>query len=138
MKTCNETNCKTSAHCKGLCQYHYWESRARINRTRKQVKVFEGETRSKRASKPVKIYRIPKFSKKHLKKLSEYRPLRDKYMSEHPNCEYVGCSSESQDLHHCKPRDLHLCDVSIFLAVCRLHHNWIHANPKESRKLGYL
>ena len=54
MKICNHEDCKTSAHCKGFCQWHYWQDRNRINRTRKQVKVFERGTIGKtKANKPI-------------------------------------------------------------------------------------
>ena len=77
---------------------------------------------------------IPKM----IKKLAEYRPLRDKYMKEHPNCEVVGCNSLSQDLHHSARRGKNLCNVDTFIAVCRGCHIYIEDNPIESKKLGYL
>jgi len=59
-------------------------------------------------------------------------------MKEHPTCEFKGCNNPGNDLHHKKPRNTHLCDETIFMSVCRSHHNWIHDNHKLSVELGYL
>lgn len=71
-------------------------------------------------------------------KLAEYRKVRDEYMVQHPKCEFEGCNANSQDLHHRKGRGENISKKEYFMAVCRLHHNFIHENDKESRAKGYL
>jgi hypothetical protein len=83
-------------------------------------------------------YRIKSVSDKKLQELKEYRIVRDRYLKENPVCEFVGCESRDVELHHKKSREYYLCDVSIFMAVCRVHHNWIHNNDEKSRELGYI
>ena len=102
----------------GYCQFHYWQSK-------KKPIVF----------KPKKI---SSFSQKKQKELATYRVLRDKYFKENPICEFKDCNSTEIDLHHKKSRKYHLCDVSIFMSLCRKHHNWVHENDKEARELGYI
>lgn len=88
--------------------------------------------------KPIVKKQIAKFSKKMLSNLKIYRKLRDKYLEENPICEFKGCCSNQVELHHKKTREYYLCDVSIFMSVCRYHHKWIDENDNESRELGYL
>lgn len=89
---------------------------------------------------PTKKKPIPKFSNKKLEELKEYRVVRDEYMMNNPVCEFHGCNKEATDIHH----KLHirygkaLTDVDWFMAVCRYHHNFIHENPLQSVKNGYL
>lgn len=79
---------------------------------------------------------IAPVSTKQAKKLSEYRKLRDQYMAGHPRCEVCGCVST--DLHHKKPRASYLCDVAVFMAVCRPCHDRIHSDDAWARSKGYL
>jgi hypothetical protein len=72
-----------------------------------------------------------------LGKLKEYRMLRDAYMSGNPICEVSGCGRVANDLHHRKPRAHHLCDVSIFMAVCRGCHTKIESDDIWARSKGY-
>ena len=88
---------------------------------------------SKKVSKP-----IPQISKKRLSELAIYRPLRDKYLAEHPICEVKGCGRKTDDLHHKAKRGSNLSNVDTFMAVCRTCHIWIHTHPEESRMLCYL
>ena len=81
--------------------------------------------------------RIKSVSDKMLGKLKEYRMLRDAYMSGNPICEVSGCGRVADDLHHRKPRAYHLCDVSIFMAVCRLCHTRIESDDTWARSKGY-
>ena len=82
--------------------------------------------------------RIKSVSDKMLGKLKEYRMLRDAYMSGNPICEVIGCGRVADDLHHKRSRAYHLCDVSIFMAVCRLCHNKIHESDAWARQNGYI
>lgn len=55
------------------------------------------------------------------------------------HCEFPGCPSPIQHFHHRKlkkhggPGTLHNC-----LGLCVVHHQYIHANPKESYENGWL
>jgi hypothetical protein len=89
-------------------------------------------------SKPKKRKRINPVSDKLAEERKKYRPLRDKYMKNHPNCEFKGCTRSSQDLHHTQRRGKNLCNVATFMAVCRIHHDWIEENPIEAGDMGYL
>jgi len=102
----------------GCCSYHYWQ---------KRKKPLE--------RKPVKIKPV---SDKKAKELAKYRVLRDEYMKSKECCEYPDCNQKPTDLHHKKTRKYHLCDVSIFMALCRKHHNFIHENDALSREMGFL
>lgn len=84
--------------------------------------------------------KINPFSSKKLSEIAKYRPLRDKYMNEHKHCEAKirgVCTHYSVDLHHVKSREFFLCDVSVFMAVCRQCHTWIEQNDAEAQKLGF-
>jgi len=69
------------------------------------------------------------------KKLVEYRKLRDRYLKENPTCEI--CGKTPVELHHKKPRAYFLTDVSVFMSVCRLHHDLIEREDKWARENGY-
>ncbi len=83
-----------------------------------------------------------------LKDLEIYRPIRDKYMFEHPTCEVPGCSRRSVDLHHTAGRIGYadqwardneikiLWDVRYFKAVCREHHNKVDTDPNWAKEIG--
>jgi len=117
-KHCKDKDCKENHYSIGKYKYHY--------------KPKSSDT-SKPKQKPIKP-----ISDKQSERLKEYRKVRDEYMSNHPCCEFQYCQNKSEDLHHMKSREYHLCDVSVFMAVCRTHHNWIHDNDSLARELGYL
>jgi hypothetical protein len=53
----------------------------------------------------------------------------------------AGCMNGSTDVHHTyagSNRDAFYLVQSTWLSVCRNCHDWIHANPAESRVLGWL
>lgn len=81
---------------------------------------------------------INKFSAKLINELAIYRPLRDNYMDEHVLCEVKDCNREAEDLHHKNGRGKNLYNVEFFMAVCRMHHAYIHEHPSKSREDGYL
>jgi hypothetical protein len=102
---------------KDKCQYHYWQGK------RKRIAV-----------KPVLIKPI---SDSQSKRLAEYRKVRDEFMKTKNVCEVFGCYNKPTDLHHKKPRAYHLCDVSIFMAVCRPCHTKIESEDSWARENGY-
>jgi hypothetical protein len=81
--------------------------------------------------------KISPISDRQKKRLSDYRKVRDKFMSEHPMCEFNGCESKATDLHHKKGKvgDL-LTDTRYFSALCRTHHSYIELHPILAQELG--
>ena len=71
------------------------------------------------------------MSKKRQEALRIYRVLRADYLASNPTCQ-VCQKRDSQDIHHKLPlgRGGRLCDERIFVAVCRVCHDQIHADPK--------
>ncbi len=52
---------------------------------------------------------------------------------------FVRCRNEPNDAHHIiRQSQGHDHAPENLLAVCRYHHQWIHDNIAEARKLGYL
>ena len=81
---------------------------------------------------------LRKASKKRAKELRQYTSLRKNYLTFEAVCE-VCKSSSSTDIHHRAGRNgKFLNDCSLWLAVCRTCHDWIHRHPAEARKQGYL
>lgn len=114
---CTSCEKETYIYSRKMCQYCYWKSKPK---------------------KPLNIVtkKMQPFSAKKLEELKVYRKLRDNYLKENPICER--CGEKSEDLHHKKPREHYLNDVSIFCSLCRKCHIWVHDNDKESREQGYL
>ena len=77
------------------------------------------------------------MSDKQAERLKEYRIVRDEYLKQNPNCEFPECPNRSQDLHHGAGRvgDL-LTNTKYFVALCRLHHQWVEEHSKEAKELG--
>jgi hypothetical protein len=91
--------------------------------------------------KEAKVFKvIAPVSKKLAKKRREYKPLRDQYLIEHQICELqILCNgSPATEVHHVKPREFFLCDVSVFKAACHLCHDWIPGHDAEARQMGFL
>lgn len=72
--------------------------------------------------------------------MAVYRPLRDKYLNEHPICEVHDCNNPSNQLHHKKGRvGKLLYDDEFFMACCGVcHPARIHENSEWSYEHGYL
>ncbi len=82
---------------------------------------------------------IRKVSVKRIDDLRRYKRLREKYFLDHPTCEFPGCTKKVEDLHHLKGRQgSFLTNKKYFCSLCRNHHEWVHNNDKEARKLGLL
>lgn len=77
--------------------------------------------------------KINPISESKAKDLAKYRPLRDKYMSEHLVCECCQIKPAT-DLHHKKPRAYYLCDISVFCALCRECHNRCESDHEWARR----
>lgn len=82
---------------------------------------------------------IKKINDKMLKKMAEYRPLRDKYLSDHPVCEIQSpkCTGGPVELHHKKPRAYYLCDVSVFCSACRSCNSYVESHHQWARENGF-
>ena len=80
---------------------------------------------------------IKPVSDKMTKELAKYRRLRSQYLEATPTCEVRGCNRASSEIHHRRGRLQYLCVVEYFLAVCRLCHLWIEANPEAAKEQGY-
>jgi len=87
-------------------------------------------------------------SPKKVAKRKLYEKNRKEYLAEHLNCEICGHSGR-RDLHHKAGRtgkslnedgemEFNLTNKLTFMAVCRICHEYLHRNPKESRERGWL
>lgn len=91
---------------------------------------------------------INKVSDKRNVQLQDYAPLRDKYLFDHPDCEYHGKGCASQVVHHAGGRvgfiDDYarehnipaLVDVRYFRALCHPAHEWATENSREAIEAG--
>lgn len=80
---------------------------------------------------------IRKVSKKRARQLREYKPLRDKYLSEHPVCECCKIHLATQCHHMAGKEGLRLLDVTRFFAVCHTCHERITRDSKWAIENGY-
>jgi len=87
------------------------------------------------------------MSKRRAKELAEYRVRRKAFLDAHPYCEAWGIiwpsltkhTPRSTEIHHLSGRiGKKLNDESMWLAVGREAHNFIHQNPKTARSLKLL
>lgn len=96
---------------------------------------------SKPQPKQNKVYVIPQVSKKRKVEMLQYSVLRIEFLCKKENQICPITKQQTVEVHHTfsgKDRAKYYLDVSTWLAVSRDGHNWIHANPKEARELGYL
>ncbi len=96
--------------------------------------------------------RVRPVSKKRQRDGKTYSLLRAAYLQAHPACqawrhivtahpEVVGpvACPRSQEIHHKAGRyGGNYLNTDTWLAVSRWAHRWIHAFPREARKLGLL
>jgi len=93
--------------------------------------------------KPVKVGKkkpvpIKKASAKRAKENKVYLTLRKVFL-DGKICPITG--EKATEVHHTysgKDRNAHFLDVKTWIGVSRDGHTWIHENPLEARKLGYL
>lgn len=72
-------------------------------------------------------------------RLATYATVRQQYLKDHPNCGVQDCREAARDIHHTRGKHgKFLFDVRYFLGVCRRHHDWIHQNVGEARKMGLI
>lgn len=101
----------------------------------------------KRGTSQLRRTRIKPISDKMRLKRKTYTCVAAAYLKAHPFCE--ACIAEipmvrtawrkSQEVHHRRGKvGSLLSDVRFFLAVCRPHHDEIHANPAWAMERGYM
>lgn len=80
---------------------------------------------------------IKRNNKKRKKENAEYRKLVKKFLFENNICVVTG--ERATEVHHTQGRiGLLLLDVSKWLPVSARGHKWIHDNPKEALKKGFI
>jgi len=85
------------------------------------------------------------LSSKRTSQVSKYQKAckEFKLQPENQHCPVInklkGITVQTTDVHHIKGRENDmLLDQKHWLAVSREGHQWIHNNPEESRKMGWL
>lgn len=83
---------------------------------------------------------INKQSAKKKKLDPLYTKLRKQYLEKNSMCQIATaeCTSKATEIHHSAYRGENYLGVNTWFATCRVCHQWVHANPKESRELGFL
>ena len=115
--TCSMCEREASLYAKGLCYFCYWSSK-------------------RKAIKPSKKLIMP-ISKNRQEALKKYRRIRDKFLKDHPICQYPGCNSREVTLHHAAGRiGSFLTDKRHFRSLCWPHHQFIETHPDQAIKLG--
>lgn len=101
-------------------------------------KLKDIEKHKIRNAKPKKA--VKKVSDKMKEALKEYKPLRKKYLAEHPECEMrlIGCEGMATDIHHTASRGINLNNVSTWKSACRECHMKLHneLSAEEAKELG--
>lgn len=84
--------------------------------------------------------RLKAMSKKRQRIALQRRRLRADLLEEFPICQVPWCESASTDIHEplTRARGGSILDPENCRAVCRLHHDLIHAEPSWAYELGFL
>lgn len=71
---------------------------------------------------------------------SKYERLKQEWRLRHPFCVFPACDRKADKSPHHKRGRLGalLCDTRFWIALCRRHHDWVHANIAEARKLDLI
>ena len=77
-------------------------------------------------------------SKKMAKTNREYSKLRIEFLTDRPNCmaSLPGCTLRAAEIHHKKGRRKYHNDITTWLSVCRVCHDWIETHPEEAIELN--
>lgn len=88
----------------------------------------------------VRRVRPPRQSAQQEERLRTYRPIRDQYLRDNPDCviRRPGCLGVATDVHHGRGKigDL-LFDTRYFVPGCRPCHRWAETHPKEAKAAGF-
>lgn len=90
--------------------------------------------------RPTKV-QLKKVSDKKKKLDALYAKLRKIELEKHPTCQIHTdyCTTKSTEIHHAAYRTGdNFLGVDTWFATCRACHQWVHANPKQARELGFL
>lgn len=80
---------------------------------------------------------LKRVSAKHGKRLREYAKLRKQILGAHPKC--FACKVRlASEVHHFEGRGINTAKEESLRPVCGPCHTWIHENPNQARKAGYL
>src|SRR5690349_10510212 len=93
--------------------------------------TYNREKRKIESMPPPKEFKpIRKVSPQRAVENKEYARLRRDYLEAYPVCEVVECHRKSTQIHHMAGRSNELLNnVDLFLAVCDICHQRIHAEP---------
>lgn len=132
-KQCKADGCTYPVFGKGYCQNHQY--------LRDDYKPYQWKPKKDTKPKPRKPIR--QVSKRREAQLAQYSLAKKVYMDKHTYCECQtpehACFNYATEIHHKNGRNgKRLIDIQYFMAICRTCHEWIHANPKKARELGYL
>lgn len=85
---------------------------------------------------------VRRVSKKRARENRLRRKAVDEKYGDSPACEVLaeGCTGRAVDVHEplTRARGGSIVDPDNMVAVCRVCHDWIHANPVEATELGWL
>lgn len=85
---------------------------------------------------------IPKFSAKRKKENEEYKPLREKYLLDHPECElkFLNCTRVATQIHHCSMSHLDFLNILTWKSGCDNCHKIVERvlSAKERKEKGLL
>jgi hypothetical protein len=99
---------------------------------------LRSKTPLKRSNGLKRSGRLRYASPKRQSEYKEYAKVKKAYLALHPMCEKCK-KAKSQDIHHKAGRvGRYLCDYSLFAALCRACHDFIHQNGREARKQGWI
>ena len=89
--------------------------------------------------------RMRSATPKRAKQLKQYSEARKRFLLRPENlrcpvvAEIFGRAEYTSEIHHMDGREgERLLDESDWLAVSRRGHEWIHANPREAKLMGWL
>ena len=119
-KVCKESNCENPrwSRVTGMCKYHHKpEGKPKVKKIRQKIK---------------------QVSSKRARENQAYNVMRKMFLEHHPNCA-VFPELKATEIHHKQKRNgERLLDTTLWLAVSRKAHLYIHANPEESYSKGWL
>jgi hypothetical protein len=126
---------------------------------RSHIPVLHHKKTKKPVSRLTRGSRIKPVSATRAKINKIYSALRKTFLELHPYCQWTFLERNvaedtviaiakkagvyapyprSVDIHHMKGRGKYLLDTSTWMAVSRQAHDYIHANPEESYRKGYM
>lgn len=140
-RICDSENCNNPHFAKGFCKFHQWKRPDHKKPEIKQAKKIKRQSDKSRLQGLIYTRKRRVFMKQPE---NEFCPVAYYFLKEDiqentaQNTEWLN-SIEATELHHKKGRiGKLLLHVPFWLAVSRKGHQWIHDNPKESYKKGWL